>query len=73
MLNSAENQLLLEQIFEDAMQQAAELRLPAPTTDMLTFCKTQLRPSFTRSCSILELRNLAITTAYSVIKFGLSG
>jgi hypothetical protein len=35
-------------IFEDAMNQSAELRLTAPSTDMLTFGKTQLRLTFAR-------------------------
>jgi hypothetical protein len=55
------------------MQHATELRLPAPSTHMLTFGKTQLKPSFSQSFSTSMQRDLAVTTAYALLKFGLSG
>jgi hypothetical protein len=72
-LNLAESQLSPEQTFEAAMHHATELHLPAPSTQTLTFGNTQLRPSFAGDFSPAMQRNLAVTTAYALLKFGLSG
>jgi hypothetical protein len=73
-LNLAESQLSPEQIFEAAMEHATEIRLPAPSgTQTLTFGKTQLRSPFARSFSLSMQRDQAVTTAYALLKFGLSG
>jgi hypothetical protein len=55
------------------MHHATDLNLPAPSTQTLTFGKTQLRPSFARDFTPAMQRDLAVTTAYALLKFGLSG
>jgi hypothetical protein len=73
LLNLAESHQTPEAVFEAAMGQSAELHVAPPSPAMLAFGKTQLRPTFAQHLSMLFQRDLALTTAYALLKFGLHG
>jgi hypothetical protein len=63
----------LEDIFQEAMHQHEELSLPPKSAEMLAFSRLHLRPNFANSLTAAAPHDLAVTTAYALLKFGLQG
>jgi hypothetical protein len=60
-----------EEVFNQVMSQHETINTAAPSQAMLQFGRTHVCPAFAQSLSTLFQRDLTLTTAYALLKFGL--
>ena len=72
-LSLADSPKTPEEVLDHVMRLHAMINAAAPSQAMLEFGRTNVRPAFAQSLSTLFQQDLALTTAYALLKFGLEG
>jgi hypothetical protein len=72
-LSLADSPKTPDEVLDHVMRLHAMINAAAPSQAMLEIGRTNVRPAFAQSLSTLFQRDLALTTTYALLKFGLEG
>ena len=72
-LSLADSPKTPDEVLDHMMRLHAMINAAAPSQAMLKIGRTNVRPAFEQSLSTLFQQDLALTTAYTLLKFGLEG